>query len=97
MPEPTEPRPEPRDIAAEAWDFSDSHDDVIAGAVGHAILLAFNPPDEDCAYDDILVRAVARAAAFIEGQPCTCGDADDDPCDRCLALGRIADKEADRA
>jgi hypothetical protein len=59
------------------------------------VLVCFNPPDDDAAEESILEDALARAAMFIEKQPCTCED-HGDQCDRCYALGRHGDQEIAR-
>jgi hypothetical protein len=58
-----------------------------------------NPPDGDEAEVSILMTAVERAQAYIESQPCTCTAediADQMPCGRCAALGRLANQALDR-
>jgi hypothetical protein len=64
-----------------------------------AILEAFNPPDDDAAFESIVIDAVERAAQFIEAQPCKCDRTHEDKyelgadgCERCQVLGRIRDE-----
>jgi hypothetical protein len=65
-----------------------------------AIRDRFNPPDEDAALVVILINAVNRAADYIQSRPCMCSigvlDRIDDPCLRCMALGRAADMKVER-
>jgi hypothetical protein len=68
---------------------------MLADAVGDA----FNPPDGDEGEVSILITAIENAAAYIAGQPCACtpeGIADQMPCPRCFATGRLGDKEMQR-
>lgn len=76
-----------------AWDHSDDGDEQPENVVSRAIVYLFNPPDDDVAYESLLVDALERAAHFIATKPCMCPpDADDwGPCDRCEALGRVND------
>jgi hypothetical protein len=65
--------------------------------LSETIALAFNPSDDDVAAESILADAVEAAALFIERQPCECPEGDDDdPCDRCLVLGRWHDEAQER-
>ena len=57
---------------------------------------ALNPRDGDEAQESLLAQAVWAAVAYIEAQPCECDPIDpyeDGPCDRCHALGRVADRQ----
>lgn len=68
--------------------------------LGDEIRDRFNPADGDEAYVALLIKAVQRAAAFIESIPCSCDadalDGSVDPCNRCAALGRACDMRSDR-
>jgi hypothetical protein len=59
-----------------------------------AVDFAFNISDDDSDQGSILVSAILHAATYISAQPCTCTE--DEPCHRCLALGRYFDKRNDR-
>lgn len=57
--------------------------------VTKAIMYGLNPPDDDAAFESVLVAQLTRAVGFILAQPCTCKPGDDDgACDRCDAVGR---------
>lgn len=68
--------------------------------LANQVIKWFNPPDDDVAEIAIHLDAVMRAGKFIEEQPCTCeeGAAEFlvDPCPRCQALGRAADRPEER-
>jgi hypothetical protein len=75
-----------------------------AGAFAAAIEWRFNPPDDDAAYEAILLRAVNAAADFIEALPCSCITslaagvpefAATDVCGRCQVLGRSRDRKVE--
>ena len=66
------------------------------GMVREAIVEHLNPPDDDVSEESILIAAVARAAGFIEAQPCSCDAPDGEACDRCIALGRFANERLGR-
>ena len=73
-----------------------SDDEQAYGMVRESITEHLNPPDEDSAEEAILMEAVARAAAFIDAQPCSCDAPEGDVCDRCMALGRFANERLER-
>jgi len=55
---------------------------------------AFNFADGDSDCGSLITDAILHAATYISAQPCTCTE--DEPCHRCLALGRYFDKRNDR-
>lgn len=78
------------DRAHEADPFSDAY---FRDVLGNALVYLLNPPDDDAAFEHVVVQALVGAVEFIEEQPCTCAPGDDDsPCDRCAALGRWHDE-----
>jgi hypothetical protein len=68
--------------------------DEMLEEIAATIDYSFNVADHDESIYSILTSAVLHAAAYISRQPCTCTD--DEPCERCLALGRYFDKRNDR-
>lgn len=86
------------DLVACAADDTHPEDAEGYGLLRDTIIDRLNPRDDDVAEVAILTRAVGDAAAFIEKQKCFCKtwDADHDPCDRCRALGRLADVRVDQ-
>ncbi len=64
-------------------------DEMLEG-IAATIDYCFNCADHDESVYSILTSAVLHAAAYIAGQPCACTE--DEPCGRCLALGRYFDK-----
>jgi hypothetical protein len=63
------------------------------------VRILLNPSDGDEAEVSILMTAAEHAQAYIESQPCTCtpaGLADQLPCPRCAALGRLGNEVLDR-
>lgn len=53
----------------------------------------FNPPDDDATTIESMLEVAADA---LEASPCSCppgaADREADPCQRCVALGRVADE-----
>lgn len=88
-------RPDIATRCGTAWELADA-DIGYGGPVSAAVCVFFNPPDDDASFESIMVDAIARAAEFIEEQPCTCDAPDGDVCDRCVVLGRFADVELER-
>lgn len=87
---------EPRRTEEDAWAQLLGAVSGYGGPVSAAVCVFFNPPDDDASFESIMVDAIARAAEFIEEQPCTCDAPDGDVCDRCVVLGRFADVELER-
>ena len=70
--------------------------------VADLVIRESNPPDQDMAEVAIVMEAIERLTAFVRAQSCTCPptagppDFNDEPCQRCLALGRVRGELADR-
>lgn len=64
------------------------------------VIELLNPPDDDAAEVSICITAVEGIAGYVASLPCVClpgaAEYEVDACDRCRALGRVADKPAGR-
>ena len=83
-------RPDIATRCGTAWELADA-DIGYGGPVSAAVCVFFNPPDDDASFESIMVDAIARAAEFIEEQPCPCDAPDGEVGDRCGGRGRCAD------
>ncbi len=88
----------PEEVVA-CWRGSFSGDelalrDEMLEEIAATIDYCFNCADHDESIYSILTSAVLHAAEYISAQPCSCTE--DEPCGRCLALGRYFDKRNDR-
>lgn len=80
---------------------TDPHDDARDyRTLADEVIKWFNPADDDVAEVAIHMDAVKAAARYIESLACRCTPEavhyDDEPCARCAALGRVADRPEER-